>query len=88
MEVEWDALRPHHEREALILVEAGLPLVKVAMAVSLDFADDVKGWMEAGAVKKVTEAVAASFSDDQQFRFLIVQPFVLAQPIVPESDEA
>ena len=44
MEVEWDALVPHHARGALVHVAPELPLVKVAMAVSLDFADAAAPW--------------------------------------------
>ncbi|MCA9551388.1 MAG: DUF2288 family protein [Myxococcales bacterium] len=81
MEVEWDALVPHHARGALVHVAPELPLVKVAMAVSLDFADDVQGWMATGAVMKVTEEMVEGWSEGARFRFLIVQPFVLIQPM-------
>lgn len=84
LEVEWDALEPHYVREALIYVSPEVPLVKVAMAVSLDFAEDVKRWMQDGAVRKVTEELAAGWAEDARFRFLIVQPFVLAQPVVAD----
>ncbi|MCB9649401.1 MAG: DUF2288 family protein [Deltaproteobacteria bacterium] len=63
MEVEWDALVPHHARGALVHVAPELPLVKVAMAVSLDFADDVQGWMATGAVMKVTEEMVEGWSE-------------------------
>lgn len=82
MEVEWDALAPHFARGALVLVDPELPIVMVAMAVGLDLADDVKGWMASGQVKPVDDQIAAGFSQDDKFRFLIVQPFVLAQPLV------
>lgn len=81
MEVEWDALQPHFARGALVLVDPGLPIVKVAMAVGLDLADDVKGWMASGAVQTVRDEHAKGFAQDDKFRFLIVQPFVLAQHI-------
>lgn len=87
MEVEWDALRPHYARDALVHVSPAEPLVKVAMAISLDLADDVKGWMQAGTVVKVTESLAQKWADDTRFRFLIVQPFVLIQPL-PEATTA
>lgn len=81
MEVEWDALLPHHARNALVLVTPEVPLVKAAMAVNLDLADDVKAWMTSGAIIKVTDDLAQSWQKDMRFRFLIVQPFVLIQPI-------
>jgi hypothetical protein len=82
MEVEWEALKPHQARDALIYVSPAVPLVKVAMAVHLDFAADVQAWMADGAVSKVREDLAAAWQDDLRFRFLIVQPFVLIQPIL------
>lgn len=82
MEVEWDALVPHHARGALVRVAPELPLVKVAMAVSLDFADDVESWMATGAVATVTAEMVEGWSERARFRFLIVQPFVLIQPLL------
>jgi hypothetical protein len=89
LEVEWDALRPHLARGALLRVGPGLPLVKAAMAVSLDLAHDVKGWLEDGQLQRLSEADTAGWSDDARFAFLIVQPFVLIQAIeAPRADRA
>ena len=83
LEVEWDALVPHFARGALIFVHPDLPLVKAAMAVGLDAADDVRAWMASGTMAPVTDAQAKTWASAPQasFRFLIVQPFVLAQPV-------
>lgn len=85
MEVEWDALLPHFGRGALVIVAPEVPLVQVAMAVSLDLKDDVAQWMQNGIVSKPSDEAAKSWARDTRFRFVIVQPFVLAQPIPTES---
>ncbi len=79
MEVEFDAIAPHVGRDAVFLVSRDLPLVKVALAVSLDLADDVKGWLEAGAIERLDAPATEAWSPQERFRFLIVQPFVLIQ---------
>ena len=86
MEVEFDALRPHVARDAVIWVDPTLPLVKVAMAVSLDATDDVKAWMTSGQVKKMGAEHTQSLRPQARFRFLIVQPFVLVQPLPRAAD--
>lgn len=88
LDVTWDALVPHFARGALVYVNPTLPLVKAAMAVGLDAADDVRAWMADGTMHPVTDAQAKAWAGPpmQRFRFLIVQPFVLAQPIEPEAE--
>lgn len=86
LEVEWDALRPHAEREAVVLIGPEVPLVKAAMAVTLDLKDDVAKWMSDGHIAKISAADAADWPNDERYRFVIVQPFVLVQRIVPTSE--
>ena len=81
MEVELGALRPHVERDAVFRVHTDVPLVKAALAVSLDLADDVKGWMTSGELQPVTTEVLDSQPSTTRIRFLIVQPFVLIQAL-------
>ena len=78
-EVEWSALEDHHARGALFEVAPDLPLVKVAMAVALDLVDDVRGWLDAGDLRQVTDERAAALrvQSGLQLTFLIVQPYVL-----------
>lgn len=87
LEVEWDALRPHLARGGLVLVASGLPLVKAALAVSLDLAPDVRGWLQDGQLRRLSEADTADWSDDARFAFLIVQPFVLIQRVDRSADQ-
>ena len=79
MEVEWDALLPHVQRDAVILIHPDVPLVKAAMAVGLDLKDDVAAWMAEAKISRIGSSEAVPWGQDERFRFLIVQPFVLVQ---------
>jgi len=82
MAAPWALLAPHHVRGAVFVVDPALPLVMVAMAVGQDRVDDVKGWLAAGQLAKVTAGQAAAWDEsDQPFQVLIVQPYVLVTPI-------
>ena len=81
LEVEFEALQPHVAREAVLWVQDDLPLVKAAMAVSLDAIDDVKDWMARGLLTKLGPERTRSWDSQRRFRFLIVQPFVLVQAV-------
>jgi len=79
--VDWKPLAPHARRGGLILVDAQLDLVDVALAVALDDSASVREWMERRQLAKPTEAQIDSWQDDEAERFtiVIVQPYVLAQ---------
>lgn len=74
----WDALSPHAERGALFWVAGALDLVEVGVALALDQATSVQGWLEAGSLLLASHSGPRDFS---AFRFLIVQPFVIATPL-------
>lgn len=79
--VDWKPLAPHARRGGLILVDAQLDLVDVALAVALDDSASVREWMERRQLAKPAEAQIDSWQDDTEERFtiLIVQPYVLVQ---------
>jgi hypothetical protein len=80
-EVSWDALIPHAERDALILVDHTLELVEVAIVAAEDCADLMNLWVEKGWLTKPSQNDLADFEENpsQQFDFLIVQPYVFAR---------
>ena len=82
-EVMWSGMVTHHEREGLYILDPQLDLAEVAAAVALDDAAKVKGWLGAKAMRRPTEEEVGSWEEEDDgtahFRFLIVQPFVLAQ---------
>ena len=79
MDVEFEAIAPHVARDAVVLIQPEVPLVKVAMAISLDLAADVEAWLKDGTLRKITVRDTEGWSGNEKFRFLIVQPFVLIQ---------
>ena len=83
-EVEWADLRAHEKRGSLIVVDDGLDLVEVAVKVAEDDAQAVSGWINTGKLSRPGPEQVASWveRDDIRFRTLIVQPYVLTQPVV------
>ncbi len=78
---DWDALLPHHERGALVLVSEELALLDVAVKVAEGNLQQVQAWMTSGHLTKPTAAQIQTWSQSKQtpFQFLIVQPWVFAQ---------
>ena len=81
--VAWDAFEDHLKRSALILVGCDLDLVDVAWAISEDQAAIVSEWIETDSIRKPSEEEIATYQKEAEieFRFVIVQPFVLAQVV-------
>ena len=76
--VSWEALSPHAERGALFWVDQSLDLVKVGVSLALDDTSSVRAWHDA---KLLLPATALNPKQFAAFRFLIIQPFVLAMPL-------
>lgn len=77
-QVEWKMLVPHAARGGLFLLEGSQDLMSVAEAVAADDAARVRGLIESGALARPTDE-QLGMDDDTAFRFVIVQPFVIAQ---------
>lgn len=80
-QVEWEQLKPHHEREALVMVSQELPLIEVALAFAEDNTESVKKWMSQNLVYKPSPSDTARHPSEKTFKFVIVQPFVLIQEL-------
>lgn len=87
-QVEWQVLRAHAQRGALILVSSALDLVEVAARVAEDDREPVSAWIEAGQVGKPSREQCARWEGEPGRRFpaLIVQPYVLVQERSASSD--
>ena len=85
--VSWDALQPHAERDALILVDDTLELVEVAIVAAEDCADLMNLWVEKGWLSKPSQDDLHNFETNpkQEFDFLIVQPYVFARLQQPSA---
>ena len=74
----WASLEPHAERGALFWVE-GLQLSEVALAVARDQADQVEAWVLSGQLRRAEQSPLTGVA---AYHFAIVQPFVLATPLI------
>jgi hypothetical protein len=89
MTVDADALLPHAKRGALVLVASSLDVLDVAVAVAMNRSAAVAYWLSAGLLTKVGEAAytqlhspSTPLSATANYRFVIVQPYVIAQLLV------
>ncbi|PZO22069.1 MAG: DUF2288 domain-containing protein [Leptolyngbya foveolarum] len=78
--VQWEVLKPHAGRDAVVVVNAQLDLVEVAEAIASDSTQAVSRWInEQLIVKPTAEQLADWNRENKQFMSLIVQPYVLVQ---------
>jgi hypothetical protein len=79
--IPWQVLRPHLERDALIVVQPFLDLTVAAQAVAADDASTVRLWVDEGALGKPSAAQVQRWDAEPAtlFGFIIVQPYVLIQ---------
>ncbi len=77
-EVEWTMLLPHAKRGALYLLAIGEDLMEVATAMRDDDVTIIRGLIAQQSLLAPTEAQIEA-SGDAPFRFVIVQPYVIAQ---------
>jgi hypothetical protein len=85
-EAEWNWLAPHARRDSLIVVDAGLDLLDVAVAIANDNVSLVQRWIDEAMIGKPSPAQLAEWNLNQTQRFsaLIIQPYVLVQgPLLP-----
>jgi hypothetical protein len=78
-DVEWSALIPHAQRDALIVVSPSLDLIEVGEAIANDNAPLVQEWIREQLIHKpsVDELSTWNAQPTKKFSTLIVQPFVL-----------
>lgn len=88
---QWQWLRAHNERGALILVERMLELVTVGERVVADDSATVQSWLASHLLSKPTAEQIAVWDavPDKPFNMLVVSPFVLIQELdLTENDVA
>jgi hypothetical protein len=80
-DVEWHWLKPHLERDALIVVQKVIDLVEAAARIAEDDTAIVSAWIAAGHLGKPSAEEIDSFNAEptHRFRMLVVQPWVLIQ---------
>jgi hypothetical protein len=80
----WDLIDPHYKRDVVVFVKLPNDLVQTALLFADNKSHLVKGLMDAGELYKPSAEEVAQWMKDhsQRFKFLIVRPFVLIQPVV------
>ena len=81
--VEAAALVPHHHRGALFILDVQSDLLEVAMAIAGDDASAIEGLVRDQRLRRPSLGELADWCVDLElrFQFVILQPYVLAQPI-------
>jgi hypothetical protein len=82
-EAEWDWLVPHVQRDAVVMVNPGLDLLDVGVAIASDNTTSVQHWIGEQLLAKPSPEQLVEFGGDRtrRFRALIVQPYVLVQTL-------
>ena len=84
--VQWEVLKPHAVRDAVVVVNEQLDLVKVGEAIASDNTQAVTRWINEQLIVKPTAEQLAEWSQaNKRFMSLIVQPYVLVQDSVPDD---
>lgn len=80
-EAEWEWLMPHAQRDAVVMVDPGLDLLDVGVAIASDNVSTVQHWISEQLLYKPSPEQLSDWGNDRTRRFnaLIVQPYVLVQ---------
>src|SRR4028118_2438623 len=80
-EAELDWLKPHIQRDVVVVVHQQLDLLDVGVAIARDDVLSVQHWISEQLLHKPFPEQLADWNNDQTKRFqaLIVQPYVLVQ---------
>ena len=78
--VKWSELERHFASGSVIWVSEALDLIDVALRIAHDDKESVGKWMAAGAVAKVSDLQAQTWTAaDETLWASVVSPFVLVQ---------
>jgi hypothetical protein len=77
----WHFLKPHSERDGVIVVAQSLDLLEVGCAIVENHAQTVEQWVNDHRLAKPTKEQLDSWDQEpaKQFNFLIAQPWVVIQ---------
>ena len=78
---EWQWLSPHASRDAIVVVNPGLDLVEVGIAIATDNVTSVQRWIGEQLIAKPSADQLGDWGRDREKRLktLIIQPYVLVQ---------
>ena len=86
-EISWSDIKPHAQRDAVIVVDEALNMVDVGVAIASDQVDKVQHWIDEALVHKPSTEQLSLWNAEPAtvFDTLIVQPYVL---IADKTDSA
>ena len=86
-DVNWNDIKPHAQRDAVIVVNNSLNLLDVGVAIAQDDKIVVERWITEQSISKPSNEQLSNWNsnESQLFTTLIVQPFVLIQTIAPSE---
>jgi len=93
----WEWLKPHAQRDALIIVSPSLDIIEVGVAIANDQTESVQQWIQNEQLQKPSANQLSLWNAHPRkaFNTLIVQPYVLVQELpvnataqAPDADEA
>jgi hypothetical protein len=78
-ELEW--LKPHIQKDAVILVDPDLDLLDVGVAIASDNTQSVQHWIGEQLLVKPSPDILARWNSNpsQKFQAMIIQPYVLVK---------
>ena len=82
-EAELDWLKPHIQRDVVLVVTKELDLLDVGVAIAQDDIVSVQHWISEALIAKPSTQQLSNWNSDRarQFNTLIVQPYVLVQEL-------
>lgn len=87
--VQWNWLKPHIARDAVVFVDPQLDLVEVGVALTNDNVQSVQRWIGEQLIIKPTKEQLETWGvsgPKNKLQSLIVQPYVLVQEILKVAD--
>lgn len=86
---QWNWLKPHIARDAVVFVDPQLDLVDVGVALTNDNVQSVQRWIGEQLITKPSKDQLETWGvtgPTNQLQSLIVQPYVLVQEILKVAD--
>lgn len=82
-ELEW--LKPHIQKDAVIIVDPELDLLDVGVAIASDNTQSVQHWIGEQLLVKPSSEILNRWqaNPDRRFQAIIIQPYILVKEIAP-----
>jgi hypothetical protein len=79
-ELEW--LKPHIQKDVVIVVDPNLDLLDVGVAIASDNTQSIQHWIGEQLLVKPSPAILDRWNANptQKFQAMIIQPYVLVKP--------